>query len=193
MDGTADSARYLVESALGSCSSGLLAEWDPPVEFDAVEAASLLPDHPSVWTDGSLVLDRVTGVLFWSWVLCSSCSAVCGVQRTVRAQRRGGARDLGHFPFLVGKRHIVASKHCHQLVHHLRHRTVQKREHGHVDGNLLHGALLIPVLWHPRLTQTGWPGTPRKHLIIVGEFVVLSACVLLSPWGVVLGPGRLVG
>ena len=23
---------------------------------------SLLPDHPDVWTDGSLVLDRVTGV-----------------------------------------------------------------------------------------------------------------------------------
>ena len=33
-----------------------------PVEFDAVEAASLIPDHPNVWTDGSLVLDRVTGV-----------------------------------------------------------------------------------------------------------------------------------
>ena len=43
---------------------------------------------------------------------------------------------------LVGKRHFVASKHCRQLVHHLRHRTVQKREHGHVVGNLLHGALL---------------------------------------------------
>ena len=33
----------------------------PPVEFDAVEAASLLPDYPNVWTDGSLVLDEVTG------------------------------------------------------------------------------------------------------------------------------------
>ena len=33
-----------------------------PVGFDAVEAASLLPDSPNVWTDGSLVLDRVTGV-----------------------------------------------------------------------------------------------------------------------------------
>ena len=58
----ADSAGYLVESALGGYSSGLCAEWGPPVDFDAVEAASLLPDHPHVWTDGSLVLDRVTGV-----------------------------------------------------------------------------------------------------------------------------------
>ena len=51
----------LLKSAHGD-SSGLLAEWGPPVEFDAVEAASLLPDYPNVGTDGSLVLDRVTGV-----------------------------------------------------------------------------------------------------------------------------------
>ena len=52
----------LVESALGRYSSGLLAAWSPPFDFDAVEASSLLPDHPNVWTDGSLVLDQVTGV-----------------------------------------------------------------------------------------------------------------------------------
>ena len=57
-----DRAGYLVESALGSYSSGLLVGWSPPDGFDAVEAASLLPDSPNVWTDGSLVLDRVTGV-----------------------------------------------------------------------------------------------------------------------------------
>ena len=51
----------LLKQPLGY-SSGLLAEWGLPVEFDAVEAASLLPDHPNVWTDGSLVLDRVTGI-----------------------------------------------------------------------------------------------------------------------------------
>ena len=60
----ADSAGYLVESALGSYSSGLLIGWGPPVGFDAVEAASLLPDSPKHWTDGSLVLDRVTGVSY---------------------------------------------------------------------------------------------------------------------------------
>ena len=66
MVSAADSAGYLVESALGGYSSGLFAEWGKglPVEFDAVDAASLLPDHPNVWTDGSLVLDRVTGVSF---------------------------------------------------------------------------------------------------------------------------------
>ena len=62
--GAADRTGYLVESALGSCSSGMVAQLSPPVDFDAVEAASLLPDYPNVWTDGSLVLDRVTGVSF---------------------------------------------------------------------------------------------------------------------------------
>ena len=32
-------------------------------------------------------------------------------------------------------------------------------DHGHDVGELLHGALLDPILWPPRLTQTGWPGT----------------------------------
>ena len=58
----ADSAGYLVESALGSYSSSLPVGWGPPVGFDAVQAASLLPDSPDVETDGSLVIDRVTGV-----------------------------------------------------------------------------------------------------------------------------------
>ena len=53
-------AGYLVESALGRYSSGLLAAWSLPFDFDAVEASSLLPDHPNVWSDGSLVLDKVT-------------------------------------------------------------------------------------------------------------------------------------
>ena len=42
--------------------TGLVAEWSPSDEFDEVGAASSMPDHPNVWTDGSLVLDRVTGV-----------------------------------------------------------------------------------------------------------------------------------
>ena len=60
--GCADSAGYLVESALGGYSSGLYAEWGPSDEYDEVEAASLMLDHPNIWTDGSLVLDRITGV-----------------------------------------------------------------------------------------------------------------------------------
>ena len=57
-----ESAGYLVEFARGRYSSDLLAGWGPSDEYDKVEAASLLPDHPNVWTDGSLVLDRVTGI-----------------------------------------------------------------------------------------------------------------------------------
>ena len=40
----------------------MIAEWRPSDEYDRVEAASLVPDHPDVWSDGSLVLDQVTGV-----------------------------------------------------------------------------------------------------------------------------------
>ena len=56
------SAAYLVEVALGRYSSGLITEWNLSGEFDHDRAASSLPDHPDVWTDGSLVLDRLTGV-----------------------------------------------------------------------------------------------------------------------------------
>ena len=71
-----ESARYLVGSALECYSSGLLVGWGLLVGFDAVEAASLLPASPNVWTEGSLVPDLVTGVsssgdwcvLLWRWV-----------------------------------------------------------------------------------------------------------------------------
>ena len=53
----------MVEVALGRYSSGLLAEWSRPDGFDEAGAASLMPDHPNVGTDGgSLVLDQVIGV-----------------------------------------------------------------------------------------------------------------------------------
>ena len=57
-----ESASYLVEAALGSYSSRLITEWSPPDGFHRVEVASLVPDHPNVWSDGSLVLNQVTGV-----------------------------------------------------------------------------------------------------------------------------------
>ena len=57
-----ESAAYLLEVALGRYSSGLLDERSPCDEFDHDRAASSLPDHPDVWTDGSLVLDHLTGV-----------------------------------------------------------------------------------------------------------------------------------
>ena len=49
-------------SALGSYSSSrLLFEWDVPGEFDRNDVARRLPANPNVWTDGSLVLDEVSG------------------------------------------------------------------------------------------------------------------------------------
>ena len=57
-----ESASYLVEAALGGYSSRLVTERSPPDEYDQVAIASLVPDHPNVWSDGSLVLDQVTDV-----------------------------------------------------------------------------------------------------------------------------------
>ena len=57
-----ESAAYLVEVALCRYSSGLITEWGPSDDFDRDDAAASLTDHPDVWTDGSLVLDRLTGV-----------------------------------------------------------------------------------------------------------------------------------
>ena len=57
-----ESANYLVETALGGYSSRLVTEWSPPDEYDQVANSSLVPVHPNVWSDGSLVLDKVTGI-----------------------------------------------------------------------------------------------------------------------------------
>ena len=68
-----ESASYLVEVALGRYSSDLLAGWGPSDEFDEAGAAPLMPDHPNVWADGSLVLDQLTGTSFsGSGFFCST-------------------------------------------------------------------------------------------------------------------------
>ena len=54
---TCPPAVHLVEVSLGRYSAGLVTEWSPSDGFDADEVASLMPDDPNVWTDGSLVLD----------------------------------------------------------------------------------------------------------------------------------------
>ena len=58
----AESAHYLVETALGGYSSALISAWSPPDGFDQAAVSCLVPDHPNVWTDGSLVLDKVAGI-----------------------------------------------------------------------------------------------------------------------------------
>ena len=69
----AEGAGNLLESALGAYTSGLLVDWQMPVGFDADGAAGRVAAEPDVWTDGSLVEDKVSGVsssggsLFCSW------------------------------------------------------------------------------------------------------------------------------
>ena len=57
-----ESANYLVETALGDYSSRMISTWSPPDGYDRVAVSWLVPDHPNVWTDGSLVLDKVAGI-----------------------------------------------------------------------------------------------------------------------------------
>ena len=57
-----ESANYLVEAALGDYSSRMVSDWSPPDGYDQVAVSCLVPDHPNVWTDGSLVLDKVAGI-----------------------------------------------------------------------------------------------------------------------------------
>ena len=57
-----ESANYLVEAALGDCSSRIVSDWSPPVGYDQVAVSSFVPDHLNVWSDGSIVLDKVTGI-----------------------------------------------------------------------------------------------------------------------------------
>ena len=55
-------AGNLLESALGSYSNALLLDWRLPVGFDAESAALQVAREPDVWTDGSLVEDRLSTV-----------------------------------------------------------------------------------------------------------------------------------
>ena len=56
----ADGAGDLLECALGSYTSGLHAEWQFPVGIEAGGAVERVAAEPDVWTDGSLVQDKVS-------------------------------------------------------------------------------------------------------------------------------------
>ena len=51
----------MLDCSMGSYSSRLLLEWDMPEEFDMSGAARCMPANPNVWTDGRLVVGRVSG------------------------------------------------------------------------------------------------------------------------------------
>ena len=92
--GTAsEGAFYLVETALGRYSSGLVSEWSPPYDFDADEVSARMLDAPKVWSDGSIVLDSVTGV----------SAAGAGMSAHVdRVQSGGVAHSCGGFVSVPG-------------------------------------------------------------------------------------------
>ena len=106
-------AAYLVEVALGRYSSRLVAGLGLSNEFDHDSAAASVPDHPDVWTDGSLVLDRLTGISssgsgFFAhqsehfWRGCR-WGHVDGVHSDIdQACCRGFCSSLGHFILFRG-------------------------------------------------------------------------------------------
>ena len=51
----------MLDCVLGSYSSWLLLEWNSSDQIDAYDAALRVPAGPNIWTDGSLVLDKVSG------------------------------------------------------------------------------------------------------------------------------------
>ena len=61
-DTASESAHYLVEVALGGYSSSLVSSWHPPDGYDPATVSCIVPDSPNVWTDGSLILDKVAGI-----------------------------------------------------------------------------------------------------------------------------------
>ena len=58
----AEGAGNMLEMAFGARTSDLLVDWQLPVGFGAEGAAERVPAAPDVWTDGSLVEDKVSGV-----------------------------------------------------------------------------------------------------------------------------------
>ena len=80
-----EGAVNLLECALERCCSSQLSEWRVPIDFDVEGAARRVAEEPDVWTDGSLVDDRMLGA--------SSAGAGCF---TYRVSRLGANWKWGH-------------------------------------------------------------------------------------------------
>ena len=72
----AEGAVNLLACALGWYSSSPLADWRLPLDFDIEGASRRVAEEPDVWTDGSLVDDRMSGT--------SSAGAGCFAYRVSR-------------------------------------------------------------------------------------------------------------
>ena len=77
--------------------------------------------------------------------------------------------DLGHFdPVLDRHGRVEALQDDHRLVNHLRHGSIEQRDHRHAVDNLLHGVSLDPLLRSRHVEQTVWSGaTGGRHIIHV--------------------------
>ena len=107
--------------------------------------------------------------------------------------------DLGHVDHLLRHHSFDRPEHFHQLVHCLRHRSVEDLHHGSNFGRLLHGAPLDSLLRSRRLCQAGRP--PPAGLFFVqaeelwlgrrtlpGLRRVLQLALLLPGPGLLLSP-----
>ena len=93
-----EGACNLLEYALGRYSSDALTEWQLSVGFDAEGAARNVAAEPDVWTDGSLVEDKVSGA--------SSAGAGCF---TFRCSRLWATWRWGHLDDDVGEGAVVSA------------------------------------------------------------------------------------
>ena len=94
----AEGAVNLLECAHGRYSSRQLSEWRLPIDFDVEGAARRVAEEPDVWTDGSLVDDRMSGV--------SSAGAGCF---TYRVSRLWANWKWGHWDDDVGDGSVVSA------------------------------------------------------------------------------------
>ena len=62
---------------LGQYSSQLASDWNLPDGFDADEVCAHMPDSPDIWSDGSLVMDSVTGVSAAGAGIFAHCPETC--------------------------------------------------------------------------------------------------------------------
>ena len=160
----ADSAGYLVESALGGYSSGLCAEWGLPDGFDADEVAARMLDSPEIWSDGSLVLDSVTGI--------SAAGAGLLLTSLITA---GVARRWGHVDRVQSDRvHFLVEVLCQYL-------DLCRLHRGLTCGRvILLFSLLMPFMWGLTI------------LVLFGMLGLLDGCYCSLPFELVTDGDLLV-
>ena len=147
-----ESAFSLVETALGRYSSGLVAEWSHPYDFDADDVSARMHDAPKVWSDGSMVLDSVTGVSAASAGMFAHQSELCWRDRrwghVDRVQSVGVAHSCRGFVSVPGRLQTVQRAELWGVI-----LALQSADAVHigVDNLVLFGMLVVMVPLFPPL------------------------------------------